>query len=182
MCVVLISYKSTLLSVYKTSMTVNKTIQVCIFINTILLSCVACIIFKYADEDLLKIGYSKDLVVIGVTIDTLDKYLILQFLIFLIEFCYALIYEYANPIMYFSIFNADKSVITDFSKFELQLYAQSIWFLTSLKNGMMLMVAIQQIDITMSKIIFNELAAAIVIRKLLNKKQFRTSDTYATFI
>jgi hypothetical protein len=153
-------------------MQVNKTIQVCIVINGVLLSCIAGIVFRFADERMLKVGYSKDLVILGVTIDTFDKYLFLQFMIFLVEFCYALIYEYANPIMYFSIFNADKVIINDFSKLELQIYAQSIWFLTSLKNGLMLLVAIQQIDITLSKIFFNEIAAAIVIRNLLNKKQF----------
>lgn len=92
--------------------------------------------------------------------------------IFLIEFCYALVYEYSNPIMYFNIFNEDKKEISNFSKLELQVYAQSLWLLTSIKNGLMLLVAIQQIDITMSKIIYNEIAAAIVIRKLLNKKKF----------
>ncbi len=155
-------------------MQINKTIQLCIVINGILLSCIAGIIFRFADESMLKIGYSKDLIILGVTIDTMEKYIFLQFLIFLVEFCYALIYEYANPIMYFSIFNADKRVITDFGKLELQIYAQSIWFLTSLKNGLMLLVAIQQIDITLSKIFFNEIAAAIVIRSLLNKKEFAT--------
>jgi hypothetical protein len=74
--------------------------------------------------------------------------------------------------MYFNIFNEDKKEISNFSKLELQVYAQSLWLLTSIKNGLMLLVAIQQIDITMSKIIYNEIAAAIVIRKLLNKKKF----------
>lgn len=129
-------------------------------------------VYHYADDKMLRVGYSKDLVIIGITIDTMEKYIFLQAYIFLIEFCFAVIYEYSNPIMYFSIFNEDKKVITDFSKLELQIYAQTLWFLTSIKNGLMLLVAIQQIDITISKIIYNEIAAAIVIRKLLNNKTF----------
>jgi len=149
-----------------------KTMQICIIINSSLLIFIMAIITKYADNNILQYGYSKDLVVFGITIDTIDKYAILHLMIFLVEFCYALVYEYANPILYFNIFNEDKKQITDFTKFELQLYAQALWFLTSIKNGLMLLVAIQQIDITLAKIIYNEIAVGIVIRKVLNKKEF----------
>lgn len=159
------------------SMSINTTIQKCIFLNTALLGVIAITIYKCADETMLRVGYSKDLMIIGISIDTLEKYIILQIYIFLIEFCYALVYEYSNPIMYFNIFNEDKKEISNFSKLELQVYAQSLWLLTSIKNGLMLLVAIQQIDITMSKIIYNEIAAAIVIRKLLNKKKFVLNPT-----
>ena len=74
--------------------------------------------------------------------------------------------------MYFNVFNVDKKFITDFGKIELQIYAQSLWFLTTLKNGIMVLVAIQQIDITICKIIYSEIAIAIVIYNILKEKEF----------
>jgi hypothetical protein len=74
--------------------------------------------------------------------------------------------------MYFNIFNDQKKYISDFTKFELQFYAQSLWFLTSIKNGLMLLVSITQIDLTLAKIIYSEIAVMIVIRNILTNKIF----------
>ena len=80
--------------------------------------------------------------------------------------------------MYFNVFNADKVIITDFTKLELQIYAQSLWFLTSIKNTLMILVSISQIDIAIAKVIYSEIAVIIVIRNLLNSKQFSKSTTH----
>ena len=77
-----------------------------------------------------------------------------------------------KKIQYFNVFNADKKVITDFGKIELQVYAQSLWFLTTVKHGIMTLVAIQQIDITLCKIVYSEIAIAIVIYNVLKNKHF----------
>jgi hypothetical protein len=74
--------------------------------------------------------------------------------------------------MYFNVFDADKKVITDFGKIELQVYAQSLWFLTTIKNGLMILVAITQIDITLCKALYSEIAIAIVIYNVLKNKKF----------
>lgn len=147
-------------------------IQMCVFINAFLLCIIFGLIYNIADSNLLRIGYSKDLVILGVPIDTYNKYLLLHFIIFITEFCYALVYEYANPILYFNIFNEDKEKIIDFSKNQLQFYAQALWFTTSMKNSIMLIVSIQQLDILVSKCISYEIAVCIVIRQKLNKKMF----------
>lgn len=153
-------------------LTVNRKIQICIGVNFFLLIMISGFIFNFADNKLLRIGYSKDLVVMGIVIDTPDKYFLLHLCIFTVEFSHSIIYEYANPIMYFNVFNVDKKVITDFKRFELQVYAQSLWFLTTIKNGLMILVAITQIDITLCKIIYSEIAIAIVIHNLLKNKSF----------
>ena len=147
-------------------------IQICICSNLCLLMFIFSLIYKFANINTLKTGYSDNLVIIGVTIDTLEKYIMLHIVIFLVEFGHSIIYEYANPIMYFNIFNDQKKYITDFSKFELQFYAQSLWFLTSVKNGLMLLVSITQIDLTLAKVIYSEIAVMIVIRDILKKKVF----------
>lgn len=86
-------------------MNLITSIQLCVFINTSLLSAIFCLIYNIADNNLSQIGYSKDLIILGVPIDTFNKYLLLHFIIFITEFCYALVYEYANPILYFTPFN-----------------------------------------------------------------------------
>jgi hypothetical protein len=161
-------------------LSVNKKIQIAIISNLVLLLSTILVICKFADKDILRVGYSKDLIVLGVTIDSLDKYLILQFIIFLVEFFHSIIYEFANPIMYFQVFDSKQKYITDFTKLELQLYAQSLWFITSLKNGFMLLVSITQIDITICKIIYSEIAVVIVIRNLLNQKVFVSKNNDAS--
>lgn len=150
---------------------ITRKIQFCIATNFILLLGVAIIICKYAD---IQYGYSDDLVIIGIKVNTLQRYLLLHIIIFTIEFLHSLIYEYANPILYFNIFNEDKKHITEFGKEELQLYAQSMWFLTSIKNGFMLLVSITQLDIILAKLVYNEIAVIIVIRSKLNTKVFNT--------
>lgn len=149
-----------------------KVIQLCVFTNTLLLCFIFGLIYNIADKSLLRIGYSKDLVILGIPIDTHDKYVTLHIIIFVTEFCYALIYEYANPILYFNVFNEDKKLITDFNKLELQFYAQALWFTTSIKNSIMLLVSIQQLDILISKCISYEIAVCVVIRQKLNDKLF----------
>jgi hypothetical protein len=156
-------------------LSINRKIQICIGVNLFIVIITILIILNNADKGLLKIGYSNELYVIGVQINTLDKYLMLHFCIFFIEFCYSIIYEYANPIMYFNVFNVDKKNITEFNKNELQLYAQSLWFLCSIKQAFMILVSITQLDITIAKVVYNEIAVAIVIRVLLNNKTFKKS-------
>lgn len=153
-------------------LTINNKIQICIAVNFMLLVMVGGFVFGFADSKMLRVGYSDDLVVMGIVINTLEKYIALHFCIFFIEFWHSIIYEYANPIMYFNVFNGDKKIISDFGRIELQVYAQSLWFLTTVKNGLMILVAITQIDITLCKIVYNEIAVAIVIRNLLKDKVF----------
>jgi hypothetical protein len=58
-------------------MSVNTTIQKCIILNTVLLGVIVITVYKFADETMLRVGYSKDLMIIGISIDTLEKYIIL---------------------------------------------------------------------------------------------------------
>lgn len=153
-------------------LSINRKIQVCIGLNLLLVILTIIIITTNAEKSLLKIGYSNDLYIIGVQINTFNKYILLHSIIFIIEFCYSIIYEYANPIMYFNVFNVDKKEITEFGKLELQIYAQTLWFLCSLKYAIMIIVSITQLDIAIAKVIYNEIAVAIVIRVLLNGKTF----------
>jgi len=149
----------------------QRNIQLCIVTNIVLLLGIVAIISKYSE---LQYGYSDNLVILGITINTPEKYVLLHCVVFLTEFIHSIIYEYANPILYFNVFNDERKHITDFGKNELQLYAQSLWFMTSIKNAFMLLVSISQIDIILCKILYYEIAVALVIRNKLNHKTFNT--------
>ena len=82
-----------------------KLIQLCVCVNTVLLCFIFGMVYNIADEGLLRIGYSDDLVILGIPINRYNKYITLHFIIFFTEFCYALVYEFANPILYFNVFS-----------------------------------------------------------------------------
>jgi hypothetical protein len=79
------------------------------------------------------------------------------------------------------VYNPDKKVITEFSKFELQLYANGMWIITSLRNVMMIVISISQIDVALLQVLYGELTSLYTIRMLLNEKSF-PEDGYAPII
>ena len=79
------------------NLTVNNKIQICIGINFALLVIIASFVFNFADSDMLRIGYSKDLVVMGIVIDTWQKYLFLHVCFHLKKVDDLEIYELCQP-------------------------------------------------------------------------------------
>jgi hypothetical protein len=80
--------------------------------------------------------------------------------------------EIANPILGFSIYNPDKKVITEFSKNELQLLANIMWFINGLIGTLFVMVTISQIDIALLRTLYSDVTTIFTIRMLLNEKKF----------
>jgi len=122
----------------------------------------------------MKFGPQSSLIVLGVTINTWNRYVILQMLICVFQITDVVVNEFASPILGFNIYNPDKKTITDFTKLQLQVYCQSMWFINNLKSALMLLVTISQLDIAISKVVYAEIASVFTIRALINKKEFRT--------
>lgn len=120
----------------------------------------------------MKFGPQHTLTILGVTIDTWPRYIILQLLICCFQATDVIVNEFASPILGFNIYNPDKKVITEFTKFQLQLYCQSLWFVNNLKSALMLMVSISQFDIAVSKVFYSEITSIFTIRTLINGKTF----------
>ena len=155
-------------------MHVHTKLRWCLVTNVVLVCCIAgfvCIIPK-VDDRYMRFGPQADLKLLGVAIDTWSRYWTFQFFLGCVQVTDVVIQDLANPIMGFNIYNPDKKIITEFTKNELQLYAQTFWFLTSVKGALMLLVSITQVDIAISKCVYNELAGVVVIRILLNEKTF----------
>jgi len=80
--------------------------------------------------------------------------------------------EIGAPIIGFNVYNPDKKVITEFSKNELQILANVMWFANNMTTGLFVMITISQIDIALLRIVYSEAMSIITIRMLLNEKEF----------
>jgi hypothetical protein len=80
--------------------------------------------------------------------------------------------ELTDPILSFTIYNPDKKNIPDFTKNELQFYANYIYLIGSLRYVFTLMITIAQIDLAIFSVIIGEITSFFTIRKLLNEKTF----------
>jgi hypothetical protein len=156
-------------------------LQLCIIANfAITLTMAAALSAFYSPDSLdtyVTFGPSPTLHILGVKINTMNRYLALQFCLAIFQISDVIMQDIANPILGFSIYNPDKKIITDFSKNQLQFYAQSFWFIGSLKNALAILLSISQIDIAISKAVYSEIGGVYIIRLLLNEKQFPSSNT-----
>jgi len=160
-------------------MDTHTTLKGCIFINAISLFVliVFCVHFSDSNVAFMKYGPQTSLVVLGVTIDTWTRYLLLQLFICCFQVTDVIINEFANPILGFNVYNPDKKEITEFTKFQLQFYCQSMWFITNIKTALMLLVSISQVDIAISKVVYAEITSIFTIRSLINAKTFLPLET-----
>lgn len=154
---------------------VKDKLKLCIIANIGLLCflIVICWTFsEYGKDKYMKVGPSPDLMLLGIKIDTWGKYTVLQVLLFIFQIADTVVQEFANPILGFNIYNPDKKDITDFTRFQLQFYAQSFWFVNSVKSALMLLISVTQIDLAISKVLYSELAGIYTIRVLISEKNF----------
>ena len=159
-------------------MHVHTKLKCCVITNIILVGCILlfiCVSPKVHDT-YMRWGPQADLKLLGVAIDTWERYWTFQVCLAHLQFADVIVQALAGPIMAFNIYNPDKKVITEFTKNELQLYAQTFWFLSNIKGALMMLVSITQLDIALSKCVYNELAGVVTIRYILNEKTFRPTD------
>ena len=153
-------------------------LRACILANMILLVLITipiCLL-ENGTSSYFRWGWSDDLVLISVPINTKTRYIFVCIYIFFIKAFGVLIGEIANPILGFNIYNPDKKVITEFTKNELQLYGNLMWLINGFKNLMLIMVSITQIDLALVGMLSGEIMSIFTIRLLLNEKEFKKLD------
>jgi hypothetical protein len=155
----------------------NKLI-ICLCVNATILTVVIALISAFADgSEYWRIGPSADFNVISVTIDNYNKYITLLILIMIINVSKVIVEELGMPVLGFSIYNPDKKVIEDFTKNELQFFANAMFMVSGLRQVFMTVITITQIDIAVWSLLVSEFASFYTIRLLLNEKTFtRSSD------
>ncbi len=80
--------------------------------------------------------------------------------------------DLASPIIQFSTYNPYKNNIGDFSRFELELYSNLIYFIQTSKRLVQVIITLSQIDIAFISLISSQISAFLAIRYLLDNKSF----------
>lgn len=154
-------------------MTPKQKVILCLIGNTVVLTLVVTLVAVFAKSGTYwDVGWSDRLVLIGVTIDTPEKYCLLLALITGIQVSKVVVEEIGMPVLGFSIYNPDKKRITEFTKNELQLLANGMFIVSGLRSIFMVMLKISQIDIAVFSLLISELTSVFTIRALLNEKEF----------
>jgi len=152
----------------------SQRLKYCVIANFILLILFISFLelFKTSESTYWKFGPNDKLTIISVPIDTWTKYWTLLFIIGLLKVSQVIIEEIATPILSFTIYNPDKKLIYDFTKKELQLYANSMYMINAIRDALMLMITISQVDIALYGAIISEITGVFTVKYLLDEKHF----------
>ncbi len=123
-------------------------------------------------------GWSKNFNFVSITIDTPLKYFSLCTFIIIFNISDVILNDLASPLITFSTYNPYKLNILDFSKFELELYSNIIYFIQIAKTLLKIAVTISQFDIAIISLVSCQGAAIVVIKILLNNKNFENNERY----
>ncbi len=154
-------------------------LKMCILSNLALFGFTALSIFFFSnkgDNKYLRFGPQNDLDIMGVKIDTWVNYAFLQLFLAFVRITDVLVNEIVSPILGFNIYNPDKEEITEFTRIELQMYANIHWFINALRSTLMVLVTISQLDIAILQVVYGEITTFYTIRMLLNEKKFPNED------
>ncbi len=146
--------------------------------NLFLLIIITTLIFIFQSENstYFRFGPSKDLIVISAIIDNWTKYTLVLLLIGFIKIIDTISNELGMPVLGFNIYNPDKKHITEFSKNELQFYANATFMVSGIRATLMMVVSVTQIDLALFSTMISEIASFYTIRVLLNEKTFGEKD------
>lgn len=151
----------------------RRKLMLCLAGNILVLTIVGCAIyFCGTTGNYWRFGPQADLVIISVKIDTWRKYGLLLGMISIVESSRVLVEEFGMPVLGFSIYNPDKKIVTEFSKNELQFFANAMFFISAIRGVLLVMVQISQLDIALWGVLVSQCASVVTIRHLLNEKTF----------
>jgi hypothetical protein len=136
------------------------------------------VIFSSIKTSYYSYGPNDHLSLFGIKIDTQTKYIFLHIFMIISETSEVFINEIAMPFIDFNIYNPDKRVITEFTRFELNIFANLMYILNALKKLLMLIVSISQFDIALSKVIYSGLTRVFTIYFILSEKKFKEKELH----
>ena len=159
-------------------MTPKRKIYISLFVNVVVLLLVVFLTILFRDDHskYFQYGPSPQLHVISVVVDTWTKYTGVLFVLALVNLCEVIVYELGSPVLGFNVYNPDKKVIEDFTRMELQVLANAMFFISSIRSVFMLVINVTQLDLALFGVIVRETASLFTIRILLNEKEFPLDD------
>ena len=69
-------------------------------------------------------------------------------------------------------YNPDKKVITDFTKNQLQIYGNLMYFIDSVRGVFTILITISQVDVALFGVFVSEITGIYTVRMLLDEKKF----------
>lgn len=155
-------------------------LKLCVYINLAIMVIFSSLLFifnKY-DSSYFQIGWSKDFIFVSIEIDTPLRYLSLCTFIIVFNVSEIFLNDIAMPLIQFSTYNPYKQVINDFTRFELEIYSNVIFFIQTTKKFIQIYVTFSQIDIAFISLLSSQTGVAIAIHYLLDKKEFQNNQQY----
>lgn len=119
-----------------------------------------------------KFGPSNDFYLISIKINTWERYFCALLVIGFLEVTKVIVEEIGMPVLGFSIYDPTRKIITEFTKNELQILANLMFFLGAIRYALSVMIIISQMDIAIFVVFIQQITSIFTIRKLLNEKKF----------
>lgn len=156
----------------------RQKLRYCLVGNASVLGIVVILVCICASDTIyFRFGPHDGLALISVEINTWTRWCFLLGVILLVEVSRVIVEELGMPVLSFNIYNPDKKVISDFSKNELQVYANAMYAISSMRGVVVTLVTVTQIDIAIWSVVVAQLASVYTIRLLLNEKRFHASES-----
>jgi len=150
--------------------------RICLVFNLVTLIAIVSIISIVGNGKYLHFGPSEDLSIIGVKIDTWERWAIVNVMIVFISISDTFINEWGMPFISFRIYDPDCKVIKDVGPVELQLLANGMYFCWAVKNLLYTLCYVSQLDFALFRVISSEITSIFTIRGLIKEKEFKNTE------
>lgn len=140
------------------------------------------IIFRDDRSKYFRFGPQDDLIVISIYINDWLRYMIFCIIIIPLKVMGVVVNEICNPIISWNIYNPDKTLVTEFSKNTLQFYVNSMYMINNLRDVILMVISITQVDLALIIYMTTEITGIFTIRMLLNRKLFEDDNRNFTLM
>jgi hypothetical protein len=157
-------------------------IRLCILGNVIALGvAIMLTVGSSSQSTWVAFGWSDKLFVLSVPINTWYKYVVVLAVFGFMSFSKVIDEASATPILWFALYDQSK-VVYDISRFEVCVYSWLIFVTSRLRDLLLILVSISQIDIGLFCILSALFALIIMSLVLTHKKKFEKSMISNTYI
>lgn len=125
-------------------------------------------VFQDSGSEYFRWGPNESLLLISVKLNTWSRWCLALVVISVVKVGDVFVNEIGSPILGFNIYDPDKTNITDFSKNELNVVANLMWSINSVKQVFLTVITVTQIDLALFSAIVSEIASIFTVRLLLN--------------
>ncbi len=155
----------------------KRKVQVCLVLNVCLLCAISSIVFSFASgSKYLRAGWAEEFDLIGVRINSPSRYYLLLALIAIMNAVKVIVAELGEPVLVFNVYNPDKKNITDFTKQELMMYANFMFFVSNTRAVFDVLITVTQIDIAFFSIAVEQIISVCTVYILVREKTFARGD------